>query len=144
MTQGPLEIQPLRDAISALADALDLVNDQAWFNHQPEKLRKTLVAGVIQSIEFVYELGIKTMKRIMEAQAASASEIDQLAFRDLLRTAAEMGLIDDVLAWFRYRDMRNITSHTYDQAKAQQVLLSATPFLCDARKLLERIEASNV
>lgn len=144
MTKGPLDIQPLRDAIAALADALDLVNDRAWFDQQPEKVRNTLVAGAIQSIEFVYELSIKTMKRVMEAQAANPSEIDQLFFRDLLRTAAEMGLIDDVRAWFGYRDMRNITAHTYDHQKAQQVLASALAFLGDARKLLSKIEASNV
>lgn len=64
-------------------------------------------------------------------------------FRDLLRTAAEWGLIDDVEAWFGYRKMRNIAAHTYDHGKAFQVYQGTLMFVGDAQRFLARLEARN-
>jgi len=80
------------------------------------------------------------LKRQIEAEAATPGETDQLGFRDLLRVGAEKGLIGDVEAWFRYRQMRGTTSHTYDLAKAQQVYEGVRPFVADARALLSALE----
>ncbi|WP_375380929.1 nucleotidyltransferase substrate binding protein [uncultured Sphingomonas sp.] len=134
----------MRNAVSALSNALDLVDNTAWFDAQPQPVRDTLVAGTIQSVEFVYELSIKTMGRAMEVRAFSPSQVDHLGFRDMVRTAAEMGLVDDPRTWFEYRDMRNKTSHTYDEKKAREVLAKAPKLLADARALLARIDAANV
>ena len=65
---------------------------------------------------------------------------DDARIRDLLRVGAEKGLIGDVEAWFRYRQMRGTTSHTYDLAKARQVYEGVRPFLTDARALLNALE----
>ena len=46
-------------------------------------------------------------------------------------------------AWFRYRQMRNTTAHTYDQKKAQQVYQGTLLFIDDARALLANLEARN-
>ena len=56
------------------------------------------------------------------------------------RSAAEKGLITDVSVWFGYRQMRNITAHTYDHQKAQQVYEGTQAFMLDARLLLARLE----
>jgi uncharacterized protein with HEPN domain len=61
----------------------------------------------------------------------------------MLRIGAEKGLIDDVPAWFGYRQMRNLSAHTYDHAKAGQVYREIRPFLANARSLLARLEARN-
>jgi len=57
----------------------------------------------------------------MEIESASPEEVDFTSSRGLLRLAAEKGLVQNIEAWFEYRQMRNITSHTYDHEKAQQV-----------------------
>ncbi len=49
-------------------------------------------------------------------------------------------LIDDPEVWFEYRRMRNITSHTYDEATAEKVAGSTKSFLKDAKSLLESLE----
>lgn len=61
------------------------------------------------------------IRRRLELDAASPTEIDFSSFRDLMRTTAEKGLVTNVEAWFRYRQLRNITSHTYDSVKARMV-----------------------
>ncbi len=140
MNRPPLDLTPLRQALASLEDGLDVVRDAEWFNQQNDKVRHTLIAGVIQNFEFVYEISTKMLRRRLEMDALNPSEIDFANFRDVLRIAAEKGLISDVPAWFAYRQMRNITAHTYDPQKAQQVYEGTQAFMLDARLLLARLE----
>ena len=135
-----LDLSALRSAIMSLDDGLKVVGEVAWFGQQEERVRNTLIAGVIQNFEFVYEISVKMIRRQLEIEADSPTDIDQASFRDLLRMAAEKGLIADVEAWFGFRQMRNITAHTYDHAKAQQVYQGTQTFLNHARQLLTRLE----
>jgi len=138
-----LDLSPLSNAIIALEDSLGVVADQRWFNDQSLAVQNTLISGVIQNFECVYELSVKMLRRQLEKEASSPSEIDQSDFRDLLRTAAEKGLVADVEAWFAYRKMCNITAHTYDHEKAQQVYRGTLAFIKDAQNLLVALEARN-
>lgn len=140
---GQPDFSCLADAIRALGDALEVLGDHAWFEAQPQKVRNTLISGAVQSVEFVYELAIKSLRRSLEAYFDVAGEVDGLTYKDLIRTAAERGLLDDVPAWFGYREMRNITSQTYDERKAHVVLAAAPGFLAHARALLGRLNAIN-
>lgn len=143
MNQEKLQLQPLKQAIVSLTDALAVIADTDWFEQQRPQVQNTLMAGVIQNFDFVYEISTKMIRRQLEAEALSPEEVDQSSFRDILRTAAEKGLIDDVEAWFRYRLMRNITSHTYNQEKARQVYEGTLVFIEDARALLKQLEGRN-
>ena len=138
-----LDLSSLRDAIDSLFWSLAVVGDEDWFCAQSCAVQNTLIAGVIQNFEFVYEQSIKMLRREMEKNAASPTEVDFSNFWDLLRTAAEKGLIAEVEAWFGYRKMRNITAHTYDHEKAQQVYQGTLVFINDARDLLARLEVRN-
>lgn len=138
-----LNLEPLHNALLSLENGLDVVTDAEWFSRQSDKVQNTLVAGVIQNFEIVYELGFKMLRRQIEAESASPDEVDAFNFRDVLRGGAEKGLIADVEAWLRYRQMRNITAHTYDHNKAQQVYEGTQLFLADARALLTALEARN-
>ncbi|MGH8479357.1 MAG: nucleotidyltransferase substrate binding protein [Gammaproteobacteria bacterium] len=139
-----LDLTPLADAIASFEEGLAVVSNDNWFNSQTEAVRNTLIAGVIQNFEFVYEIGIKMIRRRIELDAATPAEADFADFRDLLRTAAERGLVGDVEAWFEYRKLRNITSHTYDHEKARHVYRGTVAFLSDAKALLRNLEARNV
>lgn len=97
--------------------------------------------GAIQRFEYSYELAWKSLKRVLEAEAASPDELDLLSFRDLIRLGAERGLIDDPSEWFEFREGRNVSSRTYDAAKAAEVYSSTLKFAPAARRLLEKLEA---
>jgi nucleotidyltransferase substrate binding protein (TIGR01987 family) len=143
MSASTLDLDPLRDAIASLADGLEVVGDSAWFTRQSSKVQNTLVAGVIQSFEFVYEIGVKMIRRRLELDDLVPGDVDRNNFRDLLRGAGDRGLVDDVEAWFNYRKMRNTTANTYNRAKAQEIYRDIGHFISDARSLLERLEARN-
>ena len=138
-----LNFEPLQSALLSLENGLEVVSDAEWFTQQSDKVQNTLVAGVIQNFEIAYELSFKMLRRQIEAESASPDEVDTFNFRDVLRAGAEKGLIADVEAWLRYRQMRNITAHTYDHDKAKQVYLGTVLFLSDARALLAALEARN-
>lgn len=140
---GKLDLSALRNAIVSLHEGIGVVSDESWFKVQSKSVQNTLIAGVIQNFEFVYELSIKMIRRQIERGAASPTEADYSDFRDLLRTAAEKGLLADVEAWFEYRKMRNITAHTYDHNKAKRVYDGTLTFIADARALLEMLDARN-
>lgn len=143
MSDTRLDLSALRDAVGSLEDGLEVVSDTEWFNAQNTKVQNTLIAGVIQNFEFVYEISIKMIKRQIEAESASPTEVDETNFREVLRAAAEKGLVADVEAWFKYRKMRNVTAHTYDHEKAQQVYQDTLIFIGDARALPQKLEARN-
>jgi len=99
--------------------------------------------AVIQRFEFTFELAWKTLKRQLEQEVAEPASVDRLAFHDLLREAAERGLLADVEAWMEYRRQRNITTHTYDETKAKSVYETALKFFPDAQTLVEKIGGRN-
>ena len=73
MTSTPLDLTPLRQSLSSLEDGLDVVRDLAWFQQQSDKVRHTLIAGVIQNFEFVYEISTKMLRRRLEMDALNPS-----------------------------------------------------------------------
>jgi nucleotidyltransferase substrate binding protein (TIGR01987 family) len=139
-----LDLTALKDAITSLENAVAVVGDQGWFDVQSPAIRNTLMAGAIQNFEFAWDLSAKMIRRRIEMDAASPEEVDHLNYRDQLRAAAERGLIADVEEWFRYKLMRNDTSHSYNAVKAQAVYSGIPNFLDAARHLLTRLEERNV
>lgn len=98
----------------------------------------------IQRFEFSYELAYKMLKRYLELASANPSEIDQMAFPSLIRSGNERGLLlNDWSRWKDYRHARNISSHTYDESKALQVMTILPDFLQEAQSLLHELETRN-
>jgi len=127
-----LDLTPLAKALAALQRGL--VRWQALPGD--EELRD----ACIQRFEFTFELCWKMLKRRLELDAPNAAEVDALSFRGLIRAGAEQGLLAEPERWWVYRDRRNITSHTYDEAKAAEVAAVLPGFAADAQALLHALE----
>jgi Nucleotidyltransferase substrate binding protein like len=87
-----LDLTALRSAITSLDDGLAVVGDASWFNAQDIKVRNTLIAGVIHNFVFVYEIGVKMLRRQLELESDSPGDVDQASFRELLRLALNPGI----------------------------------------------------
>jgi len=127
-----LIIQPLKNALLSLTNGLA----RAAQNNQDLEVRD----GCIQRFEYSYELSIKFIKRYLEQESAITEKIDQLNFRDLLRIAGEIGLIQQVPLWFTFREARNNTSHAYNESKAKEVFLIIPVFLNEAEFLVAELQ----
>ncbi len=90
-----LDLSAFHKALASLARAI------ARSRQAPED--EELRDAVIQRFEFTFELAWKTIKRQLEQEVAEPASVDRLAFHDLLREAAERGLLSDVEAWMEYR-----------------------------------------
>ena len=58
---------------------------------------------------------------------------------DLLRKSAHAGLVRDPLRWREWREMRNATSHAYDEGVALEVVAVIPAFLDEARYLCDQL-----
>lgn len=135
MDIGSIDLTPLRKALAQLQSAL-----QYWHDEPVQSgLKPHLRSAVIQSFEFTYELSIKSLRRVLMERALAADLVADLSFNDLLRQGADAGLLDQPMTWRRWREMRNATSHTYDETKAELVARDCSAFADDAVRLLERL-----
>ena len=138
----PLDLGSLRSAVQALGNAVDVVASPEFSVADP-RWRDTLVAGVVQHFEFTFELCWKTLKRQLEREVPSPSDLDGASYRELFRLGQERGLIAAVQPWFEFRELRNITAHTYARDKALKVAAGAPLLLAQARALLSAVQARN-
>jgi nucleotidyltransferase substrate binding protein (TIGR01987 family) len=129
----PLDLTPLRNAVTRLRE----MSVRYRQGDSDEAVRDAL----IHRFAFTYELAHKMLKRYFAETAASPGEFNHITFADLIRTASDEGLLlGDWPAWRRYRDMRARTSHTYDEAKALEVVAGIDGFLAEAEYLLSQLE----
>jgi nucleotidyltransferase substrate binding protein (TIGR01987 family) len=135
-----IDVSSLRNALAALEKSLNfLASDMARDPDLHEQFR----AAAIQAFEFTHELAFKMLKRQLEQMSADPAAIDTMGYMDVIRTGAEAGLITDIARYRDYREKRNITSHTYDQAKAEQIVSVLNNFRDDVRHLLAELERRN-
>jgi nucleotidyltransferase substrate binding protein (TIGR01987 family) len=127
-----LDISALENAITRLTEGLA--------RYQRDTTDDQIRDGLIQRFEFTYELSHKMLKRYLEAAAPSPEVIDAMSFADLIRTGNEQGLLlGEWPDWKAYRDMRSKTSHTYDVAKALEVVAGIPAFLAEAVFLRDQL-----
>lgn len=128
-----VDLSPLLKAIARLEEGLE----RAAAEPEDSIVRD----GLIQRFEFTYDLTHKMLRRVMEQTAADPGEIDRLSFPTLIRVATEQGLVEQGWPkWQDFREMRNITSHTYDEAKAKTVALAIPLFLHEVKAVAARLQ----
>lgn len=107
-----LDLTSFRDAFGALERSMTFLASESA--KKDPLLREQFRNSAIQCFEFTHELAFKMMKRQLEQMTADPSAVDKMAYMDIVRSAAEAGLVDDIGRFKNYRDKRNITSHTYN------------------------------
>jgi len=93
--------------------------------------------GLIQGFEYTHELAWKTLKNFLETQGA----MNLYGSRDTTRMAFRNGLIENGEVWMDMVDKRNLTSHTYDEGTAAQVVTTIRDaYFAEFEKLLVRLQ----
>ncbi len=101
-------------ALSRLIKAADLFSSS-----QLSDLEKQ---GIIKSFEYTHELAWNCMKDYLEYQGNTNIR----GSRDAIREAFNVALIKDGEIWMQMIQTRNLTSHAYDEAMAEQVIREIT------------------
>ena len=90
--------------------------------------------AAIQRFEFSFELAWKA------ASAYARSEgLDARSPREALRAAPRLAWIDDDGLWLRMLDDRNRTSHSYNEAVADEIFARLADYVAAMRLLRERL-----
>jgi nucleotidyltransferase substrate binding protein (TIGR01987 family) len=113
----------LRRAVARLASALAQPKD--------EFVRDS----AIQRFEFTFELSWKTLKTYLELQGLEARSP-----RAAIREAFATGLLPEDPGWLAMVELRNLTSHTYEEELAEQVYAALPQALARFEALLSRLE----
>lgn len=92
-----------------LIEMLDLLNN--------EPSSKAYKLAVIQSYEMDIELAWKTLKDYLNYLGYKLQ-----APRDTIKQAFAIEIIKDGEIWLQMLEDRNLTSHIYDEAKAQEIV----------------------
>ena len=136
-----LKLTSLSKAITALNKSLSLMRSADVIKNAD--LLETVRAGVIQNFEVAYELCWKFMQRWIRENRSAEDAENPRTRKELFRLAARYGLISDPKPWFEFGLGRNLTSHTYDESQAENVLALAEKFLPHAMELLKNLEKTD-
>lgn len=105
-----------KKALKQLEEAVELMGERELTNLEKQ--------GVIQAFEYTHELGWKTLKDFLE----NRGNTNIYGSRDATKEAFNLGLIEDGEVWMQMIKSRNITSHTYDEGTATEIIILIKDF----------------
>ncbi|MBE0410237.1 MAG: nucleotidyltransferase substrate binding protein [Anaerolineales bacterium] len=97
-------------AYSQLEEGVKLANQRSLTNLENQ--------GLIQAFEFTHELAWNTLKDFLENRGVQ----NLYGSKDTTRVAFQSGLIENGEVWMDMIMSRNLTSHTYDESTATQIV----------------------
>ena len=132
MRDGTFDITLLDNAVKRLGDVLD--------RYQKVSSDDVVRDSVIQRFEFTYFIALKTLRKYFLEQAFIVEEINSMTFNAMIRTANQLDLLKSNLEkWSEFSEMRNITSHTYEDEVAEKVVRIVPDFYEEVSFLLQKL-----
>jgi len=87
---------------------------------EPPSLNEREQQGLIKAFEYTFELAWNTLRDLLRSQGDSTL----LGFRDTLREAFRLGLIENGETWMLMIQDRNLTSHAYNRPTADAIAVN--------------------
>lgn len=124
-----LNLESFKNAINSLDSIITRYNKENDID---------LRDAVIQRFEYTYSIALKIITRFIKSQ--SVDTLHELTFNETIRKANQLGLLkSDLIQWTEFRQKRNLTSHTYDEAVANDVLKIIPLFLDESKFILSKL-----
>lgn len=134
----PLDISSFEKAVAKLEKVYTAATSERA--RADEEFAEISQMAAVQAFEFTYEQSFKMIRRFLEAAEPSPKNLSGETFQSIVRLASERGLLlNDLAAWDEYRKKRNITSHAYNEEKAQEVLEIIPDFIREVRYLRDQM-----
>ena len=133
--------EPLDNALITLKEA--------WTEYQKDKVKTFVRDSVIQRFEYTFELSHKLLRRVLSENESSRAEISEMFFNELIRIGCKRGLLlNDLEIWDKYRKLRNLSSHNYDEFNAEHIVVIMPIFIEDIEyeliKIKEKFNSTNI
>lgn len=134
MQEGTFSISALENVHKRLGDVLKIFVE----NENDDIVRDS----VIQRFEFTYFIALKTLRKYFEGMAFVMEDVQQMTFNQVIRVANQLDLLHFELdRWTEFRQMRNLTSHTYDEEVARKVVAVVPDFCEEVGYLLKQLRS---
>lgn len=102
-----------------------------------ENLNELEKQGLIKAFEYTFELSWKTLQDLLKDKGY----IDIVGPRPVIEQSFQDGYIADGNGWMRMHKSRNLTSHTYDEQTAEEIIMSIRKeYFYLLRDLRQRLE----
>lgn len=100
---------------------------------QVEKLNEMEEQGLIKAFEYTYELSWKTLQDLLKDKGYK----DIVGPKPVIEQSFQDGYIADGKGWMRMHLSRNLTSHTYDEDTAMEIITNIRLEYFDLLKALK-------
>jgi len=131
-----LDLTAFENVINSLSEVIDVYHN--------DKANLITRDSMIQRFEYTYSLSLKMLKRYFAASAFVFENLESMSFNEMIRQANKMGLLRSNLEyWDNVRQKRNMTSHTYDEKVAIDVVSIIPEFKNEALFLLNKLKEAN-
>lgn len=131
-----IDLTSLKKAYLSLVEVIKIYNQD----------KTNLIArdSMIQRFEYNYSLALKMIKRYFKNSAFVFDNLESMSFNEMIRNANKMGLLlSNLEKWDIYRQKRNLTSHTYDEKTANEVVSIIEDFSKEVEYLINKLEEKN-
>ena len=129
-----IDLASLENAIKTL-DEIILRYDKEFYDN-------AIRDALIQRFEYTYSLTLKFISRFLKLMLPELE--DNLTFNEIIREANNYGLLrSDLEKWTEYRKKRNLSSHTYNEEVAKDVVSIVKDFRDEAHCVLEQLKKYN-
>lgn len=127
-----LDITSFENALNSLKEVIEVYNS--------DETNLIIRDSMIQRFEYTYSIALKMIKRFF-SQGAFVENVDSMTFNEMVRQANKMDLLKSNLeTWTLFREKRNLTSHTYDEKIATDVVKIIPLFYEEAQFLLNKLK----
>jgi len=132
-----LDLTDYAKAVASLGKSIT-----AYLAEKDGEYKEVLRDSSIQRFEYVFEFSHKILRRYLSWHVPMPQvKVSEISFAELVRIANEHGLFTEPYEiWNKYRNMRNITSHTYNEEAAEQVLEIIPAFLEEVKRFLVKMQ----
>ena len=136
-----IDVSPLERAAAQLRRSLDYLHSDLARNDAG--LREQFRAASIQAFQFTYALAVKMIRRQLAQISPNPDELRRMSFADLMRDAADAGIVRDARAYVHYREVRNRTSYAYNEEQAESIVAILADFRGEIDFLLATLRERN-
>ena len=97
--------------------------------------------ALVKRFEYTYSTLLSTLKKYFSTKPFVTEKIEELSFNEMVRTANRFNLLKSNLeTWTKFRVMRNMTAHSYDEATALKIIESLPEFYEEVTFLIKKLK----
>lgn len=97
--------------------------------------------ALVKRFEYTYSTLLATLKKYFSTKSFVTENVEGLSFNEMVRTANRFNLLKSNLeTWTKFRVMRNMTAHSYDDATALKIIESLPEFYDEVTFLINKLK----